>query len=119
MPEETAILTPMSDNQLWQQSSTSDARTNFEKLIRIDEKLLGLLREVGELKSGVVNRIDLLEKAGVLAFAASTANAKELKDHEDRLRLVEKLEWRWIGGMVVLQAVGSGVVVLVLHLLRF
>jgi hypothetical protein len=95
----------------------SDRRTpnpNTALLIRLDEKVENLTREVKEMKDGMVNRLERVEtgKISVSDFINyKTEQARVDQDQEDRLRYIERYLWMALGVVAIIQLVGFAYII--------
>jgi hypothetical protein len=84
--------------------------TDHDLLIRLDQKVDILAIEIKELKDGLADRILLVEKEKLDTKDSYPILYKgpveaTLNDHETRIRFLEKIEWRIIGGAAAISAV--------------
>lgn len=76
---------------------------DHDLLIRLDQKVDGVIESVQRIETNVANRLTTLEKDHV--------TQKEYNDHEKRLRFVERYVWGAIAIIGLINIVGIGFII--------
>lgn len=75
------------------EDTTSKSTQNYELLIRVDEKLQLLSRDVRDMSSATASQFSVIESKKLDKEEAARIQGEseaQLKDHEDRIRNLEK-----------------------------
>lgn len=87
--------------------------TDHDLLIRLDEKVDGLSKDIKDLKDNLASRVDHLEdeKMSKEDFDLLKVQCdKTQQDHEDRLRSLEYWKWLLAGAMIVISFIAPYIV---------